>query len=406
MKIYLVGGAVRDELMGLPIIERDWVVIEGSPEHLLAEGFESVGKHFPVFIHPETGEEYALARTERKVGGGYQGFEFDTSNHITLEEDLKRRDLTINAMAKTEEGKIIDPYGGQADLKNKILRHVSEAFVEDPVRVLRVARFAARFAKMGFTIAPETQTLMQNMVDQGECDHLVPERIWKEMERALSEDSPVSFIRVLRQCGALKRLLPEIDKLYGVPQSPTSHPEIDTGIHTELVLEQAARLSRDPKVRFAALMHDLGKGLTDPALWPKHKNHEITGEAPLKSLCQRLKVPNDYQSLAHIVMRYHKDYYDLPVADPEHILQLLEHIDAIRRPERCFEFMAACTADYCGRPGYENKTHPSQDLIKSAFQAAVSVDVKEVIAGLGVADGEAIKKAIREARRDAIAKNT
>lgn len=420
MKIYLVGGAVRDELLGLPVLERDWVVIQGTPEKMLAQGFESVGKHFPVFLHPESGEEYALARTERKVSGGYQGFEFDTSNHVTLEEDLKRRDLTINAMAKMDDGSIIDPYGGQTDLKNKILRHVSDAFVEDPVRVLRVARFAARFAPLGFTIAPETMALMQTIVQQGECDYLVPERIWKEMDRALAEDSPVAFIKVLRESGALKRILPELDKLYGVPQSPSSHPEIDTGIHMELVLEQAARLSRDPKVRFAALTHDLGKGLTDPALWPKHANHEIAGEASLKSLCQRLKVPNDYQSLAHIVMRYHGDYYNLGEMDAEGVLQLLEHIDAFRRPERCFEFMTACMADYCGRPGYENQMHPSQNLMMRAFQAAKAIDegkiakevttsfIKEAIEEKDITKkgkvGEMINRAIREARCEGIQK--
>lgn len=402
MKIYLVGGAVRDELLGLPITERDWVVVQGKPQKMLDLGFVSVGKHFPVFLHPDTKEEYALARTERKVAAGYHGFEFDTSTEVTLEEDLQRRDLTINAMAKTDDGQIVDPYGGQADLKRKVLRHVSDAFVEDPVRVLRVARFAARFAKYGFTVAPETMTLMQKIVSDGECDALVPERIWKEMDRALSEDKPVAFIQVLKESGALKRILPEIDKLYGVPQSPEHHPEVDTGIHIELVLEQASRLTRVPKVRFAALTHDLGKALTDPALWPKHPNHDITGEVALKTLCNRLRVPNDYQSLAHIVMRYHTEYHKLNEKNAEEILLLLEHIDAFRRPERCYEFMTACLADFRGRPGFENLDHPSQDRFKRSFEAASAIDVKAVIAVLKAPNGEAIKSAIRDARREAI----
>lgn len=402
MKIYLVGGAVRDELLGQTVTERDWVVVEGTSEEMLSQGFTSVGKDFPVFLHPQTKEEYALARTERKVAGGYHGFEFDTSKHVTLEEDLKRRDLTINAIAKSDDGKIIDPYGGRDDLKNKVLRHVSEAFIEDPVRVLRVARFASRFAPLGFKVAPETVTLMQEMVRNKECDHLVPERVWKEMERALGERAPVEFIRTLRASHALGRILPEVDALYGVPQSPESHPEVDTGIHMELVLEQATLLSSDPVVRFAALTHDLGKALTPPDKWPKHPNHEKEGETALKSLCQRLRVPNDYHSLAKIVMRYHGDYYNLLQMNADQILSLFEHMDLFRRPQRAYDFMAACLADFRGRPGFEDNDHPSEALFKKAFEAALKTDVQAVIATLNTKEGLAIKNAIREARKQAI----
>lgn len=403
MKVYLVGGAVRDELMGLPVQERDWVVVGAAPIDMIGLGYQSVAKHFPVFLHPETKEEYALARTERKVHGGYHGFTFDTATYVTLEEDLRRRDLTINAMAKTEDNQIIDPYGGQDDLRHKVLRHVSGAFVEDPVRVLRVARFASRFVPYGFTIAPETMALMKQMVENGECDFLIPERIWKELARGLGEAAPVAFIQTLRACGALKKILPEVDKLYGVPQSPRWHPEVDTGVHMELVLTQATRLTSDPKIRFAALVHDLGKGITDPTDWPDHPEHEIKGVNLLKELCNRLKVPHDYQDLAYCVTRFHGDYYQLVNQDPEGVLQLLEHLDAFRRVERCREFMVACLADLRGRPGYEEHIHPSQIRLEKALVAAMGIDTQAVIAQLPTKEGSKIKEAIRQARLEAIA---
>ncbi|MFI4938420.1 MAG: multifunctional CCA addition/repair protein [Candidatus Berkiellales bacterium] len=404
MKIYLVGGAVRDELLGQPISERDYVVIGAKPTDLLAQGFIPVGKSFPVFLHPQTKEEYALARTERKVAGGYHGFEFDTSMTVTLEEDLARRDLTINAMAKSEQGDIIDPYGGQKDLKNRILRHVSPAFVEDPVRVLRVARFAARYASVGFKVVPETLALMQQMVIKGELDYLVPERIWKEMSRALTEETPVAFIQTLRQCHALKIILPEIDRLYGIPQSEKSHPEKDTGIHIELVLQQATRLSKDPEVRFAALMHDVGKGITPPAEWPKHRDHEASGEQIARALCERLRVPNDFQQLAQMVAKYHGACHDAMNKNAEAILQLLEKCDAFRRRDRFLQFLVACEADFRGRPGYETADYPVSNRWLAALQAAEQVDVRSVIANLSQAkpSGEEVKNAIYQARIKAI----
>jgi len=401
LKTYLVGGAVRDELLGLPVKERDWVVVNAAPESMLQAGFLPVGKSFPVFLHPETKEEYALARLERKVAGGYAGFVFDTSPSVTLEEDLSRRDLTINAMAKTTDGKIIDPFNGQADLKNRILRHVSVAFVEDPVRVLRVARFMARFAPLGFRVAPETLALMRKMGENGELDYLVPERVWKELAQALSEASPVAFIQTLRACGALQRLLPEIDNLYGVPQSPASHPEIDTGIHNELVLQQATQLSNDPRVRFAALLHDVGKGLTPKNLWPKHPGHEHKGVALVTQLCQRLRVPNDFQALAELATRMHGECYEIPGKSADAILSLLEQGDAFRRPERFISFLLVCEADFRGRPGYDMAKHPSLPILKSALTAAQALDLDAVIKNSDQT-GEGIKAAVRAARLQAI----
>lgn len=401
MKIYLVGGAVRDELLGLEVKERDWVVVGSTPAEMLAKGFIPVGKSFPVFLHPETKEEYALARTERKVAGGYHGFEFDTSKAVTLEEDLRRRDLTINAIAKSSEGEIIDPYQGRVDLQKKILRHVSEAFIEDPVRVLRIARFAARY--VDFNIAPETLTFMQKMCQNKELDYLIPERVWKEMERALSENTPQRFIQVLRQTGALKVVLPEIDALYGVPQSKDSHPEIDTGLHTEYVLAQAARLTQDTQVRFAALVHDLGKGVTDPKEWPKHPQHEIKGEPVVKALCERLRVPKEFQSLAQLVTRYHGENYDAKAHGAEGLLRLLEHGDAFRRPERFSQFLLACEADFKGRPGYENQIFEAGKIAREAFEAASKVDTQAIAAAIQPPSGEAIKIAISAARKERIA---
>lgn len=403
MKIYLVGGAVRDELLGLPIVERDWVVVGAKPDALLAMGFVGVGKSFPVFLHPETKEEYALARTERKTAGGYHGFDFNTGEQVTLEEDLQRRDLTINAIAKSESGELIDPYGGQDDLRLKKLRHVSLAFIEDPVRILRIARFAARFAPYGFSVADETMELMRTMVKEGEIDFLVKERVWKEMQRALAEPSPVEFIRVLRQAGALKVILPELDALYGVPQSPTSHPEIDTGVHIELVLTQAAKLSSDPQVRFAALLHDLGKALTPKEDLPKHPLHEQKSAQLVKQLCERLNVPNEYQALAEIVAKYHGDCHDAHKNSATALLELLNHCDAFRKPARWQAIILACKADFLGRPGFENLPYPAEESLQTAFNVAKSVDITQSIAALSDKSGPAIQKAIAQSRIQAIA---
>jgi tRNA nucleotidyltransferase (CCA-adding enzyme) len=402
MKIYLVGGAVRDELLGLEVGERDWVVVGASQVDMLALNYTPVGKFFPVFLHPQTKEEYALARIERKISGGYHGFTFDTSTHVTLEQDLARRDLTINAMAKTPDGEIIDPYGGQEDLKNKWLRHVSPAFEEDPVRVLRVARFAARFAGMGFRVAPETLALMQTMGKKGELDFLVPERIWKELMKALCEATPVAFIKMLRQCGALKILFPEIDALYGVPQKLEHHPEKDTGTHIELVLNQATRLTKDPSVRFASLLHDVGKALTPKENLPSHPGHEEKGEELVLKLCQRLKVPQDFQALARLVAKYHGVIHSSPTLSETEILKLFENCDAFRRPERFDQIILACEADFRGRPGYENQEYRSGNLLRLAFARAQDVDIANVIENVKEKDGEAIKLAIHQAREAAI----
>lgn len=402
MKIYLVGGAVRDQLLNLAIQEQDWVVVGSTPDEMLQLGFIPVGKFFPVFLHPETKEEYALARTERKVAGGYHGFTFNTSPDVTLEEDLKRRDLTINAIALDPTGSIIDPYGGQQDLDKRILRHVSSAFSEDPVRVLRIARLAARFSNLGFHIAKETLALMQKMVNEGELNYLVPERVWKEMVKALSERSPEVFIQVLRQCGALKILFPEIDALYGVPQVLEYHPERDTGIHIELVLAQAAKLSNEPEVRFASLMHDVGKALTPESLLPQHPEHEQKGEALTKALCQRLRVPTAFQSLAQLVTKYHGECHSILGKDPEEVLSLLEKCDAFRRPHRFAQFLLACLADCRGRPGFEQHPYPQHQYLSQALAAAQQVDVKKVIASLSSRDGETVKMAIHQARVAAI----
>jgi len=403
MKIYLVGGAVRDKLLGLPVHERDFVVVGAKPDELLTQGFVGVGKSFPVFLHPETKEEYALARTERKTAGGYHGFDFNTAQSVTLEEDLARRDLTINAIAEADSGELVDPYGGQRDLQLKLLRHVSPAFVEDPVRVLRVARFAARFAPLGFTVADETMALMRQMVKQGEIDYLVKERVWKEMQRALTEPSPTEFIKVLRACGALKIVLPEIDALYGVPQSPTSHPEVDTGIHIELVLTQSAKLSADPEVRFAALLHDVGKALTPSELLPKHPQHEEKGALLVKQLCERLNVPKDYQSLAEVVTKYHGDCYQAREMSATQLLELLNRLDAFRRPERFEKILLACKADFQGRPGFETKSYPPEETLRMAFKMSQVSDLSAEIAALPDKSGPAIAAFIQQKRLTAIA---
>ncbi|MBA2656679.1 MAG: multifunctional CCA addition/repair protein [Tatlockia sp.] len=349
MKIYLVGGAVRDKLLGFPIKERDWVVVGANPELLLQLGYQQVGRDFPVFLHPQTREEYALARTERKTAPGYYGFACDFNQNVTLEEDLLRRDLTINAMAEDEKGQLIDPYHGFEDLKNKILRHVSDAFCEDPVRVLRLARFAARYYHLGFRLANETRSLMYKMVKQGDLSHLVPERVWQEWQRSLEEKNPEIFIQTLRSCDALRIILPEINNLFGIPNPPNHHPEIDSGIHTLLVLEAAVELSEDPVLRFGALVHDLGKAETPMQDWPKHYGHEEQGVTIIESLSQRLRIPADYRKFAVMVSRYHLKIHRLFELKAETIVNTLEQTDAFRRPNLFEKLVLACEADSQGR---------------------------------------------------------
>jgi tRNA nucleotidyltransferase (CCA-adding enzyme) len=349
MKVYLVGGAVRDRLLGLPVHERDWVVVGATPEQLIKLKYQQVGKDFPVFLHPETKEEYALARTERKSAPGYYGFVCDFSDAVTLEEDLARRDLTINAMAMDEQGHLIDPYHGVADLQNKILRHVSPAFAEDPVRVLRLARFAARYHRLGFRVADETRLLMYTMVKQGELAYLVAERVWQEWHRSLTEPNPEQFILILRACGALSVVLPEIDALFGVPNSPIHHPEIDSGVHTLMVLSAATRLSSDPIIRFAALVHDLGKALSPIFTWPKHHGHEERGVPVIEQLCSRLRIPNDYRTLAVMVSRHHLNIHRLSDLRANTVVKILEQTDAFRRPQLFQQMLIVCRADAEGR---------------------------------------------------------
>ena len=378
MRTYLVGGAVRDELLGYPYKERDWVVVGASVDEMLAAGFQQVGKDFPVFLHPDTKEEYALARTERKTAAGYKGFDVHASPDVTLEEDLIRRDLTINAIAKDEHGEIIDPYGGVGDIKDRLLRHVSPAFNEDPVRILRIARFLARYAHLGFSIADETMQLLQDMVDAGEVDALVPERVWQEMKKALSEKTPMAFITTLKDCGALKRILPELDCLFGVPQPEEHHPEIDTGIHTLMVLEQACKLSEETDVRFAALFHDLGKGTTPKEEWPRHIEHEARGAKIVLEVCQRLRIPNDYRDLAERTARFHLHFHRALELKPATVVKTLEQLDAFRKPERFEKFLLASEADARGRPGYENEEYPQGDYLRQAYSAARDIDIAEL----------------------------
>jgi tRNA nucleotidyltransferase (CCA-adding enzyme) len=401
MDIYLVGGAVRDRLLGRPHVERDYVVVGATPEKLLALGYRPVGKDFPVFLHPETGEQYALARTERKTGPGYYGFETRFSPDVTLEEDLARRDLTVNAMAETVSGEIIDPYGGHRDLEARVLRHVAPAFVEDPLRVLRVARFAARFAPLGFTVAAETFELMRTIVASGEMAALVPERVWVETERALGEARPVEFFAVLRACGALTAVFPEIDALFGVPQPPQWHPEIDTGLHTMQVLEVAAELSSDTSLRFAALVHDVGKGLTPRAMWPRHVGHEESGAKLIEKMSERLRIPNEHRELAVLVARYHARAHRVAEQRPVKVLELLELTDAFRRPERFERFLLACEADARGRGPELRATPYSQGTrLRAARQAAASVRLDP--ATLEHETGPAIAERLRGARIEAI----
>lgn len=380
MQIYLVGGAVRDKLLGLKPHDRDWVVVGATPEQMVELGYRPVGKDFPVFLHPQTNEEYALARTERKTAPGYHGFAFHAAPDVTLEEDLKRRDLTINAMAEDADGNIIDPFNGQDDLAEGRLRHVSSAFSEDPVRVLRIARYAARYAKWGFRVAHGTHALMKKMVAAGEVDALVAERVWQETERALGEESPSRFFEVLRNCGALARIFPELERLFGVPQPKHHHPEEDTGLHTMMVLEQAATLSPDTRVRFAALVHDLGKGTTPEQEWPRHIAHEHRGVELVEQLCDRLRVPRDYRELALIVTQHHGVYHRAEELRPSTLLELLEKTDAFRRPERLEQFLLACEADSRGRPGFETQHFAQPDIIRQAYRAAREVEPGKVVA--------------------------
>ncbi|MFJ5332231.1 multifunctional CCA addition/repair protein [Pectobacterium versatile] len=380
MKIYLVGGAVRDSLLGLPVTEKDWVVVGATPENLLAQGYQQVGKDFPVFLHPVSRDEYALARTERKSGKGYTGFVCHAAPDVTLEQDLLRRDLTINAIARTERGDLIDPYHGRRDLENRVLRHVSEAFSEDPLRVLRVARFAARFAHLGFQIAEETMALMQKMTHEGELAYLTPERVWKETEKALGTSSPDVYFQVLRDCGALAVLFPEIDNLYGVPAPAKWHPEIDTGIHTMMTVAMAARLSPEIDVRFATLCHDLGKGLTPPELWPRHLGHGPAGVKLVEALCQRLRVPNPIRDLAKLVAEYHDLVHTVQVLQPKTLLKLFDAIDVWRKPQRLEQLALTSEADARGRAGFEENPYPQGDYLREAFRVASQVSSTAVVA--------------------------
>ena len=400
MKTYLVGGAVRDELLGYPFKEKDWVVVGATVDDMLSAGYQQVGKDFPVFIHPETKEEHALARTERKTAAGYKGFEVHASSEVTLEDDLVRRDLTINAIAMDEDGELIDPYGGINDIKNKILRHVSDAFTEDPVRILRIARFMARYVHLGFSVANETMELMKNMVSAGEVDALVPERIWQEMQKALAEKTPSAFITTMRDCGALKRIMPELDRLWGVPQPEEFHPEIDTGIHTMLVLEQACKLSGDPQVRFAALLHDLGKGSTPEKEWPSHIGHEAQGAKIVLEVCRRLRIPNEYRDLAERTARFHLHYHRALELKPASVVKTLEQLDAFRKPERFEKFLLACEADARGRTGYENKDFPQGDYFRQTLKVAKNINIDE-LRSLGF-ENQALANKIREARVSAV----
>ncbi len=399
MKIYLVGGAVRDKLLGQSGKDSDWLVLESTPEEMVAQGFKPVGENFPVFLHPETKEEYALARTERKTGKGYKGFTFHTSSDVTLEEDLGRRDLTINAMAQDKVGNLIDPFNGKQDLENKILRHVSPAFMEDPLRLLRVARFAARF---GFRIAPETMVLMQQISESGELEALVPERVWSELERAMGETYPSRFILALRACNALSILFPEIDRLFGVPQSKTHHPEIDTGIHTLMTLNQASRLSKDPQIRFAALVHDVGKGLTPKDELPGHHGHEERGVKLIEALCKRYRAPGQFRDLAIQVSRYHLTCHRIEEMRAKTILKKLESMDAFRRPERFHQFLICCKADARGRTGFEDRSYPQADYFKNILNAATGIDT-QFLKQQGL-EGKAMADAVKTERLNAIGK--
>jgi len=387
MKIYRVGGAVRDKLLNYFSDENDWLVVGATPEEMVELGYVPVGNDFPVFIQPQTGEEYALARTERKSGHGYAGFTFHAAADVSLEDDLVRRDLTINAMAEDEQGVLYDPYGGQRDLSAKILRHVSDAFTEDPLRVLRVARFAARYHHLGFTVAAETMDLMTAISTSGELDYLVAERVWKETERALGERSPDIFIETLRRCGALKVLLPEVERLFGVPQRADYHPEIDTGIHTLMALQQSVRLSDRSAIRFAVLVHDLGKGITPDDVLPSHKGHEARGVALVDDVCDRFKVPNDVRQLALAVTEYHLMCHKAQQLKPETIVNLLKGIGALKSRDKLEDFILCCEADARGRTGFEDRDYPSSDYLRDALSCISAISVADLVeAGLDGAE--------------------
>ena len=383
--VYLVGGAVRDQLLNLPVKDRDWVIVGATPQNLIDLGYQQVGKDFPVFLHPQSKEEYALARTERKSGQGYTGFICDFSAEITLEQDLIRRDLTINAMAQDLQGNLYDPYHGADDLRQRILRHVSPAFVEDPLRVLRVARFAARYHHLGFTIAPETLQLMQTLTQQGELQHLTAERVWAETEKALNEKNPEIYFETLRQVGALAVLFPELDALYGVPNPVKYHPEIDSFVHTMMVLQQATLLSEQvdchkSAVRFAAICHDLGKAKTPKSNWPHHHGHEKLGIVPTRNLCKRLKVPSYNQQLAELTCEYHTHIHKIVELRPETVVKLFNTFDVWRKPLRFMEFLLVCFADTRGRKGFEHSQYPQQEFALALYQAALKVDIQSIIA--------------------------
>ncbi|MBD1389064.1 multifunctional CCA addition/repair protein [Neiella sp. HB171785] len=400
MQIYLVGGAVRDQLLNYPFHERDWVVVGAMPEQLLAQGYNQVGKDFPVFLHPQSKEEYALARTERKAGHGYTGFTVHASPDVTLEQDLLRRDLTINAIAQAEDGTLVDPFNGQADINNRVLRHVSDAFVEDPLRVLRVARFAARYHELGFTVAPETQALMTELAASGELSHLTAERVWKETQRSLVGPNPQVYFQVLRQCGALQVLFPELEALYGVPNPVRWHPEIDTGVHTMMVLEQAAKLTDSSTIRFAALLHDLGKALTPSEHWPSHHGHELLGLPLINDICDRFKLPNDHRELALLVGELHGKVHRAAELRPDTIVKMLNQLDAWRKPQRFDEFLQACEADHRGRLNFEQLPYPQGDYLRRCYQAANAVNVQEIIAA-GI-QGPAIRTELEKRRVGAV----
>ena len=402
IRTYLVGGAVRDRLLGRESADRDYVVVGATPEAMVERGFRPVGKDFPVFIDPKTGEEHALARTERKSGRGYHGFTFHTAADVTLEQDLERRDLTINAIAESQDGTLVDPFGGVKDLERRVLRHVSPAFAEDPLRVLRVARFAARYAPLGFTIATETLALMGDIVDAGEVEHLVAERVWQETQRALAEASPATYVRVLRACGALAVLFPEVDALYGVPQRAEFHPEVDTGIHIELVLDMAARLAPgDALVAYCALVHDLGKAATPADVLPKHIGHEHGGVPLVRAVNERYKVPYEYGAMGVLACRHHLVAHQALELKPSTVVRLFERLDAFRKPERVRVFLTACEADKRGRTGLQERPYPQGDYLRACFAAARAINAKPFVEqGL---EGEAIGQAVTRARIVAVA---
>jgi len=398
---YLVGGAVRDDLLGVKAVEHDWVVVGSTPDEMLDQGFKQVGASFPVFLHPKNGDEYALARTEKKQGHGYHGFKVDFHPDVTLEEDLQRRDLTINAMARGEDGKLVDPYGGQRDLEQRFLRHVSDAFVEDPLRVLRVARFAARFAHLGFRVHPSTLALMGEITRSGELEHLAAERIWREIELAMKTGKPSEFVSVLRDCGALQVLLPEVSVLFGVPQPEKYLPEIDSGVHLLMALDAAAeRANGNAVIVFAVLLHDLGKGLTPPQDWPSHIGHEATGVPLVDAVCKRMKAPNAMHDLARKVCAYHLDCHRLLEAKPVTVLRLLERLDVFRQPTLVDDFVVACEADYRGRKGLRDRPYPQGDYLKRAYRAVADIRARDL--DLSGVSGPEVGERLRQARIEAI----